>query len=966
MKKHFLLLILLGFTLSVISQNDPIINCDDESFTPDEFEGGSTLCMTYGQQTPDLSIGEGTSWPKASDFIDASLVGKKIHITGDFTIDKNFTFKNCTIRITPGKAIFNNYFSLSIDNSKLFACQLLWKGIILGPVSRIKCFNSTIIEDAEGAIQCKNAEFAFIDLTSTTFNRNRIGILVDNQNPYGIYPQITTFLQNKFSCTSPLNGTTDEYSFAGIKSNNLNIITSQNARINQFFDQHYGIFTEGSPTEINGQLFVMNRIKQEGILLHHGVLNITTSNFTNCKNNAIHIIRNQQTRIQGGTIAIDNNILKSSIHNGIKIDEFLPGSNTEITTTVRCSLIWSRFYEKITGIHLQGGLVGAGTFISVSNSNISIDNRGGIGINLPGIFPPSSFTLLQSNNFFIGFDSPFDRSDYPTGIVSVDEKNNLKIVGNHITGIKPWQGANQTVGISISNSMGFGNEITSNLFYGIRFYSFPPNPPVGIGSSGFYFRTGLIMENAMNFRVCENINDHGADNGYIFNHLCLNTDLGYNSNYGSRIGDNISSSGVIFPQFHRGNKWYPKIDQGWMILPFRYANCDNVIGINQNVFTIHTPQSIWDIWRYTYFSEYHPDHDRLSPDANDEFFNPDLNGSLGPGCAALSPEDIKAPDIEIAADNFPYNPSYISGIYDARKYLLTKLLKDTSLISTNTTIRTFYNQNIDATVGQVAKVNKLLNDSYDLDSSLLNTIDTILYAFDTLSDEISEIDSLIELSEEIDTALLEQRSELSLLHRAKQYQLDTLIHNARTSFNDGLDLAISELENVEPDSVYDSNEKEYYGVLLQSLRFHNGKITESEAQLLSEIAENCPSTNGYAVKIARALLPWCQTDSTEFCNDTISLPQGEQTIIYVGEELRKNDVRKIHHLDKFETSLNSPTEKLQYQPTYELYNLSGHQITFSNNLSDFYYDIKISNGIYILITKDYLGNKKVTKFAIIK
>lgn len=680
MKKKLVFLLLMSLVSLAFSQNDPIVDCTLDSFALDAFEetSATTLCAIYGQQTPDLSIGEGTSWPKATDFFAPNLVGKKINITGDFIIDKDFTFKNCTIRITPGKSIFNNYFSLNIDNSKLFACQLLWKGIILGPVSRVKCFNNTIIEDAEGAIQCKNAEFAFIDLVSTTFNRNRIGILVENQNPYGIYPQITAFLQNKFTCTSPLNGTSDEYSFAGIKSKNLNLITSQNARLNQFFDQHYGIYTEGSPTEIGGQFFVMNRIKQEGILLHEGILNIINSNFTNCRRNAIHVVRNQRTNIQNGMIIINDLVLKNSIHNGIIIDEFLPGSNTDIKTTLRCTLNWSRFYEKVTGIHLQGGLVGAGTNINVHNSIITIDNKGGIGINLPGVFPSSSFTLLQSNNFLIGLsnDSPFTRSDYPTGISSTDEKNNLNIISNHFTGVTAWQSGNQTVGISILNSMGMNNEITSNLFYGIRFVS--SNPPVPIGSAGFYFRTGLIMEDAMNFAICENNNDNGADNGFVFNNSCLNMDLGYNQNYGSRIGHNISASGIIFPQTHRANKWYPKIDKGWMLIPFRYSNCDNISGVDQNRFTVHTNQSVWDVWRYTYFSEYHPD--RISPDVQNEFFNADLGGSPGPGCAALALGNISLTDISIADGTFPDNQNYTSGIFDAKKYLLAKLLIDPSLM----------------------------------------------------------------------------------------------------------------------------------------------------------------------------------------------------------------------------------------------------------------------------------------------
>ncbi|MFZ4632785.1 MAG: hypothetical protein ACOYNO_01125 [Saprospiraceae bacterium] len=105
---------------------------------------------------------------------------------------------------------------LHIDNSKLFACNGLWKGIRLEQFARISTSNFSEIEDAELAIYA--GAFSQLNIYQTTFNRNRVGIELINSNPLSIFsngPFVFNFHSNRFTCDAPLNGTTNEITYAG-------------------------------------------------------------------------------------------------------------------------------------------------------------------------------------------------------------------------------------------------------------------------------------------------------------------------------------------------------------------------------------------------------------------------------------------------------------------------------------------------------------------------------------------------------------------------------------------------------------------------------------------------------------------------------------------------------------------------------------------------------------------------------
>jgi hypothetical protein len=145
-------------------------------------------------------------------------ISGKINIIGDFIIDVPTTFENATVKINPGVGIImedGQFISLSIDNSKLFACFQLWKGIRVGSGNTVMTYLSEI-EDAEKTIDASDKSYVTLDVVVTTFNRNRNNLYIANSYNISHTPYVKRFSGNKFTCTSPLNGTSKDITETGV------------------------------------------------------------------------------------------------------------------------------------------------------------------------------------------------------------------------------------------------------------------------------------------------------------------------------------------------------------------------------------------------------------------------------------------------------------------------------------------------------------------------------------------------------------------------------------------------------------------------------------------------------------------------------------------------------------------------------------------------------------------------------
>lgn len=152
---------------------------DEEEVYTFTGEAKTTLCESFPDFECTIEIGEGTLYPQSSDV--GSSISGNVCIVGNFEIDAEFTFTDANVKINSGVSIsiansteYSASSTLYVDNTKMFACDDLWGGIVLGTYSTIITSNNSKIEDAEKAIFAVGRTRLFIE--RTTFNRNRIGI----------------------------------------------------------------------------------------------------------------------------------------------------------------------------------------------------------------------------------------------------------------------------------------------------------------------------------------------------------------------------------------------------------------------------------------------------------------------------------------------------------------------------------------------------------------------------------------------------------------------------------------------------------------------------------------------------------------------------------------------------------------------------------------------------------------------
>jgi hypothetical protein len=472
--RFLLLIVFIAFSglVPALGQGSEIFKCPENTYTFTGFPE-QTLCEQYPNFSCEIQIGAGTQYPKSS-LLGASL-GGNVCIIGDFEVDVPFSFIDAVVKINPGVTIAvkpspNGYdpgSSLGIDNSKLFACNGLWKGITLGFLSSISTYNNTRIEDAEKAIS--TFTLCALSIQQTTFNRNRIGIELVTQYP-SIWvpgPLVWVFADNRFTCDAPLNGTTNEITEAGVKLKNPYLYTFQTS-LNRFSDLKYGIYSEGDFSHIGASRLYMQRIKKDGIYMKEGSLNLDNSWFYDCEGTGINIGTAKLVNVGNAQFTMST-IPSEAYRTGIYINKFALNADVQIRD-IKFSADMEGTTNKVRGIHLKGGNVGEGTKIQIKGNSVTGSSvflfraKDSQGIYLDGDFPSSSTTEIWGNNFRISTTTG-DQSR-PQGILADNgDKNNLSIKWNTFTSFSNANIPQWATGVELRNNTSGGeNEVRVNSF----------------------------------------------------------------------------------------------------------------------------------------------------------------------------------------------------------------------------------------------------------------------------------------------------------------------------------------------------------------------------------------------------------------------------------------------------------------------------------------------------------------------
>ncbi len=832
MKFAFLLFLIgMGFVQSGFSQivTDP---CEAESYP---FTGvpEQTLCEQYPNFIPDITIGANTIITNSSQ-IGTSITGN-VFIDGDFIIDNIFTFDNAIVKIKPGYTIIvqnNHLFDyLSIDNSKLFACDGLWKGIVLGAGAQIFTNNFSIIEDAEIAIFADKRSALVIQ--KTTFNRNRVGIQLTATAQLGTDPLLLGFKDNVFSCDAPLNGTASEITIAGVKLKNIKFYANFPIGQNIFTGLQNGIYAEGEST-LGISNFKFENISIDGIYLEKAYLVASNCTFDQCRKKGINAQSIRKLRVEdncsfnfnmGGTSGTTG-------PDGIGVFGFSYSLNSEVFIG-NCNFNFQGYstFSNSYCIYLKAGNgVDAGTSIGIFENDFTLDANDGDCIRMEGNFSNAANLRIERNNFI-------DCKEAKSLIhINDGDKSNLAIVHNTIDGNNTT--TNPFVfpdfGIWLEGSSGQNIEVSTNTFVqDWSTYLDIANVSRGVRSSLFH-----------NATFCENYFS-ALPGAFEFVNLNMGTQILSNDFIGGSrllVLDGIIGQQGVIDGDHNGNTWLRKVP--WLI-PAYHAWCTsgNCDFSRIYVHTQQTPSS-------TTVPVYYPES--VTPVS--DWFTIDLEGIPITNCTnqvttGNTPELLLT---TIADGQLNEEPGTN---WEAAKYLFRKLENEPSLISQYTAFSTFQNGHTNSPIGKFYEVSQSISEAFE-DSILLSQVQEYDNQRTGVENEIITIDSLLELNGfnlEQKTLKKELLSELLTIDSLSAIVFSSYHSNVLTN----LQAVIAQNQQITTTQVYENNEKVVNSIFLNALVSQGGVLTEEQVGQLLSIALQCPQEGGMAVYKARGILPVC-------------------------------------------------------------------------------------------------------------
>jgi hypothetical protein len=830
-------LIIFSSIVPALGQGSEIFECPENDYV---FTGipEQTLCEQYPNFNCETQIGAGTTFPKSS-LIGSSITGN-VCIVGDFEVDAPFRFYDAKVKITPGVKVSikgNQDVQLSIpleiDNSKLFACDGLWKGIELGFYAYISTHSHSEIEDAEKAIYSNVPSTLHIE--TTTFNRNRVGIeLAEPHKSNALFgPLVWVFTNNRFTCDAPLNGTTNEITEAGVKLINSYLYTFQTG-LNRFDDLKYGVYAVGDFSHIGASRFYMRRIKKDGIYMREGSINLDNSWFYNCEGIGINIGTAKLVNVKNTQFTISSTP-SAEYRTGIYIDAFALNADVQING-ISFSADMEGTNNRVRGIHLKGGNVGAGTKIRIGgNSLFTLRARRSQGIYLDGAFLSNSVTEIWGNRFRIS-NIAGQTGDRPQGILADNgEKNNLSIKWNTFTayinnGLSQWGN-----GLELRNSRGENNEVKVNAF----------NDEVD------NLLQYVIVAGFESTFFCSNNTSGFGGWSYEFNGLCFGTKYEGNTITGTGYGLVIRPGTFIGQQSHTGNKWYDIHFPGGSYGPVLHSWCESNPLFNK--FLVHTQQSTCNN-NPACFNPYHPQ--KIEPDVMDEFFG-QQSGTPFEGCNdEFTGGGTDELDRQIAQGTFVPPADAPAMGWVSQRYLYHKLMNNPGFVSEHASFSTYLNSMANTSVGRFHDVHSVIEGALHAGADVDAPSRQALSGFNALMDSMADIDEAIEQHGPTE-ALIQNKKNLIIQIHGQHWAYDSLrtIYESQAEANLQDAYALNQTVPVTYD--YEANEKAVNQIYLLSLMQQSGELSESQVAVLQAIAQQNPKQGGPAVHTALGLLPEC-------------------------------------------------------------------------------------------------------------
>lgn len=925
-----------------------------------------TLCSQYGSNLPAFTIGAGTPYPNSSSLGSSIPSGVTVHIVGDFTVDNNFSLSYITVKVNTGVKIsiatdyvYYNSNSLVLNNTKIFCCSGLWKGIEMNSITVIDVNNNSIIEDAENAIKAVNTSFASLAISNSTFNRNVVGINLEDSGTGGWFvvpPMIQYFVDNKFTCTSPLNGTSGDYTDIGVRMKNINYPFTYNSgnSNNEFRDLDNGMIIHGiGYTVANMDYYRFIKIKDKCIEFFNGDdLLVTNSSFLDIDKFGIDFSSSRILTAQNNRFTI---ITRDQAPEGFgrfgiyvqnpKINNTFSVQNNEFYFDGKLRLL-SRGIEIFSNggeTEVMNANISGNSFKQYNDFGTSTDPgiRYSIGINLPGNYVSGSAVNIEGNAFILDANN--------TGLYAANtgvsarfgSKNNVKIIAN--TFKSGSGGFSEFVG-----STGTGNEFTDN--HAIQ---------------GGYNRLGgfLFLDNCENMKVCSNVDNVTSDVTYLFRGQSLFTDFTNNTTYGKYQHSLwITVNGVIGTQTHKGNKWYPAYDQwGSYTHPFLQHNDPFYARFSQ--FTVHTDQSVRTGNNYSFFSEYFPSD--ITPN-NGDFFTKETASPPSNSCITQSPMATNAdPVVDPAIADGSYSRLMVNPVigFDGQLHLQRKLKKNKNLENAHKSIKEFSQKHEFSNIGKFVNLESSINDNQGMDDIRQNKVKVLRKKIEDIDKQMKQHDAQKKPTLDEIKQYYKQRLELDI-------EIGNLYKEHKNEKKTKLKTVRADADNIMPTTGYERYFKEVHQIYLDAQLNTDGQYTIEQIARLKKIAGTCVTEGGKIVYVARGFLSQRDLDealkSVEECEKR---PEVSQANLAENTQPLKNTVSNLKETVKL---YPNPTGETFYidiprdlTAKAEIYDITGRMVkTLNLNTGSNFVKHEGAEGIYIAKVTTSDGITESIKFTI--
>lgn len=720
----------------------------------------------------------------------------------------------------------------------------MWHGITVQEGATIRFLYSKI-EDAQYAL--KGDGGSQLSIIHSTFNRNFVGISNGQSSATGSSIAFDAFMQNTFSCTSPLNKPFSgqspiptDYSLTGIYLTRGALEVGQFNSINTFKNMQYGIYAENSTLSVLGchfeNIFEFESGSEfglggSGIYCINSTLYLEPkyspplnsyfglSSFKNCEfagiessGSDIHIFKSKFSGISTVAVSSERNEAGETVH-------------IEDVTVEMDDELWfvGIFAERPIASGNKSHLIIKNNKINATSTLLEVPNT---SIFTGSLFPARDKAEIHDNHIVYQHNNLGARGI----ILSIGQQDEYLVKENEI----------------LFNGDGINGRADGGLdlyrFWQIAFdHQVKHNTVLSAYDNNTY--AGIHFEDFANAEVCNNSTDK-QEIGFRFFGLCDPTVLSINQigrhDVGLEIDGSEDGPGMIGKQIRRNNFWSENQSDYFTWAALNHSN----------------PEA-------SFFEMSRSDPDILPPKRNpggDDWMV--FSAGMSDNCGYRSPEQLSEIEEDVAK-GITIDPNITEAqIWDLKKSVYYRILRFPSIKSSNPIANTFFSNSVDLSYAQFAQLEYDYLSQTIPDTNDQNTLEQIYQSKVSLLNDMYTIGQRITFG--TDSSLLDQS-----IFNDKKVKLDSIGYydSLEVSLKNqwhqdrALDLTnlISQNATIQASKPYEISKQEINDITFRFLR--DSLLTTSDSNDIQDLAEACPQVHGFAVKEARHFLSLCELEA---------------------------------------------------------------------------------------------------------